>query len=402
MLCACPVECLKVWYQSVWPAGSYRRQHNLKSDTKGEVMKTLIMFFLILLAIFSPCECKGAAVYSFEGVVSSLYDDGAGIIADEGFRVGDPVSARFYVDFQREGYYLLNNGEILVPENPQMTNNPFWWFFATLLDGTLLPEKNGGSNNRPTDIAEYREGYLNSNPMGNTGALTGGSGDSHLTVKKAGYTDVQVQNWVVGENLKGILVGYGDQQVSVMWAEMRLVGIQSVPSVPSAPSVTGETTTHDTTPTWHWTSCGGGNGVYRYRLADGNWSTTMFKSFTPRRALPEGRYTVYVQESDEGGNWSLSGEKSIVIDLTPPTAPAVVGITPTRDTTPTWSWTSSGGGNGVYRYRLARGTWKRTRSEAFTPRRALSEGRHTLYVQEADEAGNWSVAGRKSIVIERQ
>ena len=89
-----------------------------------------------------------------------------------------------------------------------------------------------------------------------------------------------------------------------------------------------------------------------------------------------------------------------MIDLTPPTAPAVTGETPTRDTTPTWHWISSGVGNGNYRYRLDSGAWTKTRLRAFTPPMALPEGRHTLYVQEADVAGNWSVSGKKSIVID--
>jgi len=192
-------------------------------------MKGTVLIILLFFAIFSTNDCKGASFYSFEGVVSSLFFDGAGIIADNGFQVGDSVSARFYVDFQRDGYFLLNNGEIETPENPQMTNNPFWYFYDTLLDGTLLPENNGGFNNGLTEIAEYHIGYYNSGPMGNRGAMQGGSGDSYLTVWKESYTDAQVQNWAIGEDLRGTIVGYGDENYSIMWADMKLVAIQPVP-----------------------------------------------------------------------------------------------------------------------------------------------------------------------------
>ena len=198
-------------------------------STRGEIMKIPIIIILVFLAVFSTSDCQSASVYSFEGVVSSLYFDGAGIIADEEFQVGDTVNARFYVDFQRDGYFLLNNDKIEVPENPQMTNNPYWYFYAKLLDGTLLPGKNGRFNNNLTEIAEYHTGYYNSGPMGNRGALQGGSGNSYLTVWKKSNTDAKVQNWVIGESLKGTIVGFGDQDWSIMWADMRLVEIQPIP-----------------------------------------------------------------------------------------------------------------------------------------------------------------------------
>lgn len=82
-----------------------------------------------------------------------------------------------------------------------------------------------------------------------------------------------------------------------------------------------------------------------------------------------------------------------------PSRPIVIGKTPTRDTTPTWHWTSGGGGNGYFRYRLDRGTWRKTRAMSFTAPAALPAGLHTLFVQESDAAGNWSVSGKKHIVI---
>jgi hypothetical protein len=168
-------------------------------------------------------------IYSFEGVISNFGYDGAGIIANEGYKIGDRVFAKFNVDFVSDGYYILNNGEKLIPENPQMTNNPYWWFYADLIDGTLMPVMNGGFNNDPTNIKEYHIGYLNSGPSGNTGALQGGTGNSYFAIRKYSYTDASVQNWVIGDHLNGIIVSWSDKDWSIMGADMILTDIQIIP-----------------------------------------------------------------------------------------------------------------------------------------------------------------------------
>ena len=119
----------------------------------------------------------------------------------------------------------------------------------------------------------------------------------------------------------------------------------------------------------------------------------------------EGTRTLYVQERDEAGNWSASGSFDIVVDLTPADPPVVDGGTPTNDTTPEWTWSSGGGdGNSLFRYKLddadlTSGATE-TAETTFTPDSALTEETHTLYVQERDEAGNWSDSGRFVIVVE--
>ena len=106
---------------------------------------------------------------------------------------------------------------------------------------------------------------------------------------------------------------------------------------------------------------------------------------------------------DLAGNEMDPDTSTFIVDTTAPGAPSVSGTTPTSDTTPTWNWTSGGQGNGNYRYQwwTARpGTWIETTATAFTPATPLAEGSHTLYVQERDEAGNWSVSGSFEIVVD--
>ena len=88
-----------------------------------------------------------------------------------------------------------------------------------------------------------------------------------------------------------------------------------------------------------------------------------------------------------------------------PTAPNVFGTTPTNSTTPTWSWSPGGGGNGTYRYKLDSSDLTsgatETTSTSYTPGSGIiSEGSHTLYVQEQDAAGQWSSSGWGTIVID--
>ncbi len=179
-------------------------------------------------------------------------------------------------------------------------------------------------------------------------------------------------------------------------------------TAPSAPVVTGPSRTNDTTPTWTWTAGTGGNGTFRFKLDDGNLSSGAVETpdlqYTPAAALSQGSHWLYVQERDDAGNWSPSAGFEVIVDTDVPGAPVVSGATPTNDATPTWSWVSGGGGIGMYRYKvdvtdLTTGATETT-STTHTPPTALTDGAHTLYVQERDEAGNWSASGRFVITVD--
>jgi hypothetical protein len=96
--------------------------------------------------------------------------------------------------------------------------------------------------------------------------------------------------------------------------------------------------------------------------------------------------------------------RAVTVDTTPPSAPLVGGLSPTSLAKPTWQWASGGGGNGTFRYRLDNADLTRGATEtadaSFTPAVPLANGTHTLYVQERDDAGNWSEPGSRAIVVE--
>jgi hypothetical protein len=192
---------------------------------------------------------------------------------------------------------------------------------------------------------------------------------------------------------------------------------------PDKPVVSATTPTSDTTPTWTWESGGGGNGTYRYKLAedelaDGATETTE-TSYTPAQPLSDGSYTLYVQERDDAGVWSNSGSKTIVIDTTPPGVLEVEGfVDQDNKTMVNWYWRTHVAtedpscvpdcepyepepGIGIYRYKLndddlTSGATITTSNQLTTG--PMTEGEHTLYVQERDEAGNWSHSSRSALL----
>jgi hypothetical protein len=186
----------------------------------------------ILTSLFVGMTVQAAPLlrYTFSGEVSSLTYDGGNVISHQGVLLGDPVSAVIDIDFGADGYFLLNDGSIEIAEDPPITNSPHWYFFTALVDATLLPELNGGLNNRLTDVQEYHVGWFNSYPGGNTGILFGGTGDSYVTIQKSSGTDAaRVENWIIGESLQGTFVAYSDVDWSFLHADMTLDSVVVIP-----------------------------------------------------------------------------------------------------------------------------------------------------------------------------
>ncbi len=189
------------------------------------------------------------------------------------------------------------------------------------------------------------------------------------------------------------------------WSAAGISVVQIDLTPPSPPSITSIPLTNNLRPRWNWSSGTGGAGIFRYKLDSDDLETgaaeTQNTSFTPESDLTPGSHTLYLQERDAAGNFSVVVSFTIIVDVTPPDPPVVSASSPTNDPTPLWTWISGGGGNGTFRYKLDGGDFSAASSEKqYVPPADLAEGEHTLYVQEADEAGNWSEAGRKSVVVD--
>ncbi len=183
-------------------------------------------------------------------------------------------------------------------------------------------------------------------------------------------------------------------------------------TAPGMPTVKGATPVKTRTPTWTWTTGGGGNGTYRYRVDTEDITTSTLLTdtiYTSPKDLDPGAHTLFVQERDAAGNWSLIGKKTIRIDTTRPTPPTVTvsPTSPTNNTLPTWTWSGIGediSGNFQYKFDNAdfRSGATETRLTNYTPSKGseLKEGPHVLYVQQQDSAGNWSLAGSAAIIVD--
>ncbi len=189
-----------------------------------------------------------------------------------------------------------------------------------------------------------------------------------------------------------------------------IITLDTVP--PGKPVLFGASPVNTRTPTWAWTSGGGGVGAYRYRLDSEDMVSALLTSDTMYIApkdLDPGTHTLYVQERDAVGNWSKSGSRTVRIDTTKPPAPtvAVQQSSPMNNPRPSWTWTVTGDDiAGVYRYKLDNTDFRtgatQTQTTNFTPAAgsALEDGLHVLYVEQQDSAGNWSIPGSATVRID--
>ena len=86
-----------------------------------------------------------------------------------------------------------------------------------------------------------------------------------------------------------------------------------------------------------------------------------------------------------------------------PNFPIIEAQTLSNDTTPTWSWKSGGGGSGIFRHSWSieeLGDKNGSSLTSFTPSSVLSEGFHTLYVQEKNDDNCWSNPALYTILVD--
>jgi hypothetical protein len=195
------------------------------------------------------------------------------------------------------------------------------------------------------------------------------------------------------------------------WSQSHRHSIRIDLTPPSSPNVSLIQSSPSNNPKagWKWTSGGGGKGWYRFKLEDEIWNTGIQgeeSTFIPKTDLTEGTHILFVQEQDSAGNWSKSASATIVIDITPPNPPMLDSLpySPLNTLKPRLTW-KSGGGAKVFRARIDTSDLKTAPEKTdsvYTLASNLTEGGHTLYVQERDVAGNWSaIASRKIVLVVR-
>jgi len=168
--------------------------------------------------------------------------------------------------------------------------------------------------------------------------------------------------------------------------------------------------------TWDVLSGSGGIATnYRYYYdGSGTWiyGGTALDVSTPteftRTGLAEGDHSITIQEYfNSAWQTGKTANYSITVDTVSPGAPTLNGEglntidsdrTATNDNYPTWSWTTGGGGNGQFEFRIDGGLWNGTTGTTYTPYRA--EGTYEVEVRERDDAGNWSSVSSHRITVD--
>lgn len=193
------------------------------------------------------------------------------------------------------------------------------------------------------------------------------------------------------------------------------VRIDTTRPAPPTVTVSPASPTNNTRPTWSWLGEGDDiTGLYRYNLDDPSLLTgaaeTRGTGYTPKTGeeLKEGSHTLYVQQQDSAGNWSTSGSATVSIafpDTSRPNPPIVKGKTP-ANIAPRWAWQTGGNkGIGVYRYKLDDGNLNTGTTESLDtsyilPGTLAAGKTYLLFVQEKNAAGNWSLSGSFSIMVD--
>ena len=143
----------------------------------------------------------------------------------------------------------------------------------------------------------------------------------------------------------------------------------------------------------------------QYRNDGESWSTLeipgaspVTKSWTLR--AEEGTRTVEARLTDIAGNVSSVYSDNIYLNTAAPPSPLVASVTPTNDTTPTWTWNNVPGAV-WYRYKLDSGFWSEPVSFLSYTSEVLSENtNHTLYVNAIDSEDRESESGFYTVYID--
>ncbi|WP_373997627.1 hypothetical protein [Bdellovibrio bacteriovorus] len=188
------------------------------------------------------------------------------------------------------------------------------------------------------------------------------------------------------------------------------------PSVP-LPIITSNSgrdfVTNDTTPFLQGTCLSEKTNGMEIKIAGGAWNNALISCTAGAWSLtlpvltgnPETDHLIQVRSLNFLSQDPYSEPDTITIRVdtvspNPPLLPAAADA----GVRPVWTWVSGGGGgNGTYRYKindsdLSSGATVTT-SLSYASVSDVAFGTHTLYVQERDDAGNWSASGSQVLTV---
>lgn len=186
----------------------------------------------IAVAVFLVFSCAAQAApmyYLFSGSVSNIGLDDAGIIAAEGYVIGEAVSYTMLVDFAVDGTVTRNDGSVFTMTDYSDGTNSFDYFYTDFISGNLLPEKDGGFYNLPSHYAELNRGWTQTVLATSVefGAVYGGPGnDSYISIRNT----LDVPLWTVGTLVQGQAYAFDSNgERSILISSLTLDSITAVP-----------------------------------------------------------------------------------------------------------------------------------------------------------------------------
>ncbi len=182
---------------------------------------TLIAAFITALVLSGQAKAS-PMYYTFEGTVSSINTDAAGIIAGAGLSVGSNVTYKLIVDFAADGTATSNDGTLTTYTDTATID----YFFDDYVSGDALHQKDGGYNNVPWAAAEINSGYNNLNTASGS-YLNVNSADDPL--KMFSFSS-RVSDWAVGTVVYGANWAYDSTGAySQLQTNLTLTSIAPVP-----------------------------------------------------------------------------------------------------------------------------------------------------------------------------
>ncbi len=265
---------------------------------------------LTFTPVVAPQEYGVVTQFKWDLDGNLVWDDSSTIVKSVSYKfdVEKEYVVRFYVR-DTEG------NETIVSQKVKATKGPTLTFLTPLTTGTYLTRLStvditGGSTTPQGPGAIKKVTYMLGTTVGtlSTNLATNGTG-----------------TW----SIRGIpLVNNATVDIKVIATDSFGISGQSVLSIqmdstaPSMPILLGTSPTASL-PKWTWTSGGGGTGDFRFKLGDANFSgtepTVKVLEYPLASAITKTLYTLYVEERDVAGNWSLPASLSILYDLSKPT-----------------------------------------------------------------------------------
>ena len=202
--------------------------------------KFLVVLFLLMIMLGVSGTVNAVPMYyTFEGLVSEITSDNAGIISDAGLIEGSPVTYTFLVDFDADGSWTDIDGNKHIISDDEANGLDF--FYTDYISGSALKAEEGGThpydtyatstewaaeNNIGLDDSSFGEGYL----WGNSDDDSLLIGFDWLSTGHLYTSSSLVSNWVVGTEVPAINQAYAiDGSFSELYAKLTLTKISPIP-----------------------------------------------------------------------------------------------------------------------------------------------------------------------------